>query len=76
MKRRRQFGADFMIFSLILTGSFFPPYHLLTDVGFNLGYALASLQHLDGGVYIAMNGKVFAAHKCHKDIAAAQFVAS
>ncbi len=61
--------------TVVLTGSFFPPYHMLSDVGFNLGYALGALQQLTGGVYIAMHGRVFEAGKCRKDVAAARFVA-
>lgn len=61
--------------SIVLTGSFYPPYHTSSDVGFNLGYAIAALQQLSGGVYIAMHGCVFEAGRCRKDIAAGRFVA-
>jgi len=60
--------------TIVLTGSFYPPYHISTDVGFNLGYALSALQHLSEGVYVAMHGSVFEAGKCRKDVEAGRFV--
>lgn len=45
--------------TIVLVGSFILGTVNYTDAPFNLGYALASLQQLDEGVYIAMNGKVF-----------------
>lgn len=62
--------------TIVLTGSFYPPYHTTTDVGFNLGYAIATLQSLTAGVYITMHGSVFEAGKCRKDVAVGRFVAT
>jgi len=43
----------------VLTGSFILGSSANTDVPFNLGYAISSLQFLKSGIYVAMNGKIF-----------------
>ena len=54
---------------IMFTGSFYPIVGFsLTDATFNLGYAIASLEHLDGGVYVAMNGRVFDPNSVTKDV--------
>ena len=45
-----------------------------TDAIFNVGFALATVQLQDPGVYIAMNGQVFEAGHVRKDRAAGRFV--
>lgn len=46
--------------TIVFTGSMIPLRGFdLSDAGFNLGYAVASVQTLPAGVYICMNGKVF-----------------
>ena len=45
--------------TIVLVGAFILGSMYNTDAPFNIGYAIASLQHLDYGVYIVMNGKVF-----------------
>jgi L-asparaginase len=45
--------------TIVLVGSLVLGSHNNTDASFNLGYAISSLQYLEIGVYIAMNGQVF-----------------
>jgi L-asparaginase len=55
--------------TIVLTGSMFPLegfYH--SDAPFNLGFAVSSVQQLGSGVYIGMNGKIFAPDKVKKNI--------
>ena len=44
---------------IVLTGSFKPARCKESDATFNFGYAIASAQLLEPGVYISMNGNVF-----------------
>ncbi len=46
---------------IVLTGSLAPARFKASDAEFNLGMAVAAVQCLDPGVYIAMNGHVFTA---------------
>jgi len=45
-----------------------------TDAEFNLGAAVAAVQTVLPGVYIAMNGRIYAAGTCRKDLETGQFV--
>lgn len=45
--------------SIILTGAMLPYSIGKGDAIFNLGFALASVQTIPKGIYIAMNGKIF-----------------
>lgn len=44
-----------------------------TDAGFNLGYAVAKSQDLKEGVYVCMNGRIFAPEEVVKIIAEGRF---
>lgn len=44
-----------------------------TDAGFNLGYAVAKSQDLPAGIYVCMNGRVFAAEEVIKILAQGRF---
>lgn len=45
---------------VILTGSMIPIMGFsVSDAAFNLGYSIASFEHLSDGVYICMNGGIF-----------------
>ncbi len=45
--------------TIVLTGAFILGTKKNTDAPFNLGFALSTLQILEPGVYIAMNGTIF-----------------
>ncbi len=60
--------------TLILTGSMIPlKQFILSDGGFNLGYALAQLQTLENGSYLCMNAQTFKAGEVQKDFKNARF---
>lgn len=44
-----------------------------TDAGFNLGYAVAKSQDLQNGIYVCMNGKVFAPEEVVKILSEGRF---
>ena len=53
--------------TIVLTGSLSPARFAMTDAMFNVGMAIAAVQTLDHGVYIAMNGTVFPAKSVIKN---------
>jgi L-asparaginase len=53
--------------TIVLTGSLSPARFAQTDAVFNVGMAFAAVQALAPGVYIVMNGQIFAADRVHKD---------
>jgi L-asparaginase len=53
--------------TVVLTGSMQPARLRISDAIFNIGYAIAALQHLDHGVYVAINGQVFDPRHVHKN---------
>ena len=53
---------------MVLTGSMQPAKLRLTDAFFNIGYAIAAVQLLPNGVYIAMNGRIFKPNKARKNV--------
>ena len=57
----------------ILTGAMIPYAIQGSDALFNLGFACAAAQLLPHGVYIAMNGQVFAWDSVHKNTQAGVF---
>ena len=59
--------------TIVLTGAMQPARLRFTDAIFNIGYAIAAVQLLGEGVYIAMNGQVFAATNVRKNLAAQRF---
>jgi L-asparaginase len=52
---------------IVLTGSLSPARFRSSDAAFNLGMAVAALQTLPEGVWIAMNGRIFAADRVKKN---------
>ena len=62
--------------TIVLTGSMAPARFARTDATFNVGMAFAAAQCLPPGVYIAMNGQVFAAAAVRKDREQMAFVAT
>lgn len=59
--------------TIVLTGSMQPARLRVTDAGFNLGTAIAAVQTLSQGVYLAMNGRTFSPDTCRKNVAAQRF---
>jgi len=54
--------------TIVLTGSMQPATIRSSDAEFNIGFAIAALQLLPAGVYIAMNGKVFDPNGSRKNV--------
>ncbi|WP_033073581.1 asparaginase domain-containing protein [Sphingopyxis sp. MWB1] len=61
--------------TIVLTGAMQPASVRASDAEFNVGFALAAVQTLPPGVYVAMNGMIFDPATTEKDRAAARFVA-
>jgi len=53
--------------TIVLTGAMVPYQFGSSDGMFNLGTALAFVQTLEAGVYVAMNGRCFPWHSVHKN---------
>ncbi len=54
---------------IILTGSMIPLIGFsASDAGFNLGFTVASLNSIDPGVYISMNGGIFTSGDVEKNV--------
>lgn len=53
--------------TIVLTGSLNPARFRASDAIFNIGSAIAAVQVMPPGVYIAMNGRVFEAGKVRKN---------
>lgn len=53
-------GAASLAKTIVLTGAMIPYAFANSDAMFNLGFAAAAAQTLPAGVYVAMNGQVFA----------------
>jgi len=60
---------------IIFTGAMQPAAFSDTDAVFNIGCAVGALQMVEDGVYIVMNGQVFAADQVVKNRAAHRFEA-
>lgn len=53
---------------IVLTGSMVPIVGFsVSDAAFNLGYSIASFEHLTAGVYISMNGGIFKPNEVEKN---------
>ena len=61
--------------TIVLVGALAPARFAESDATFNLGMAFATVQVARPGVYITMNGTVFAADRVRKDRTANAFVA-
>lgn len=60
--------------TVVLTGALAPAIFRDSDAMFNVGCALAAVQCLSNGIYIAMNGQIFDGHNVRKDVANDRFV--
>ena len=59
--------------TIVLTGAMQPASVRASDAEFNVGFALAAVQTLPPGVYVAMNGMIFDPETTVKDRAAGRF---
>lgn len=59
--------------TIVLTGAMQPARFRDSDAVFNVGFAIAALQLLPQGVYVAMNGRIFSADKVSKNRTAGLF---
>lgn len=59
---------------VILTGSLIPVDFAISDGLFNLGYSVAEIFHLDPGVYVSMNGRIFEPAEIAKLMGEGRFV--
>ena len=59
--------------TVVFVGSMQPARLRVSDAFFNVGYAIAALQLLSPGVYIAMNGHIFNPRETHKNVALNRF---
>jgi L-asparaginase len=59
--------------TIVLTGAMVPYKFGSSDGLFNLGSALAFVQSLPHGVYVAMNGKIFKGNNVRKNKATGEF---
>jgi L-asparaginase len=53
--------------TIVLVGSLSPAQFKNSDAEFNIGFALAAVQVLPPGIYIAMNGRIFEPEKVRKN---------
>jgi len=58
---------------IVLTGSMAPARFKSSDAEFNIGFAIAAVQLLTPGVYIAMNGLIFDPLRVRKNVARNKF---
>ena len=54
--------------TIVMTGSMYPAQFKESDAVFNIGCAIASVQILGPGVYIAMNGRIFQPRSVRKNV--------
>ena len=59
--------------TVVLVGSLSPARFKSSDAAFNIGFALAAVQTLPPGVYLAMNGRVFDPERVRKNRSANRF---
>lgn len=60
--------------TIVLTGALLPARFRDNDAIFNIGFALAAVQALQPGVYIAMNGRIYDPARVRKDRQQNRFV--
>ncbi len=60
--------------TIVITGALKSQLIKNTDAEFNLGFAVAAVQTMPNGVYVAMSGRIYGWDKCKKDMTSGQFV--
>jgi L-asparaginase len=68
MVQTAQYLAEALGKTIVLTGALAPALFKKTDAVFNIGCALAAVQTLPSGVYIAMNGAIFPHDRVKKNL--------
>lgn len=66
--------AGIPVKTIVLTGALLPARFRDNDAIFNIGFALAAVQTMPDGVYIAMNGRIHEPDKVRKDREQNRFV--
>ena len=61
---------------IVLTGAMQPAKFISSDAEFNIGFAVAAVQTLPYGVYLAMNGRIFHPGKNRKNVDLNRFEAT
>jgi L-asparaginase len=59
--------------TIIFTAAMIPLEINLSDAGFNLGFSVSELSHLNSGIYLCMNGKIFIPEEITKIISEGRF---
>ena len=59
--------------TIVITGALKSQLIKDTDAEFNLGFAVAAVQTMSPGVYVAMNGRIYPWNMCKKDVTTGQF---
>jgi L-asparaginase len=67
------FLADIKQKTIVLTGALEPALFKTSDAVFNIGCAVAAVQILEPGIYIAMNGRVFPHDRVRKNVRMGRF---
>ncbi|MBW1889408.1 MAG: asparaginase [Deltaproteobacteria bacterium] len=67
--------ADIKQKTIVLTGALEPALFKTSDAVFNIGCAVAAVQTLAPGIYIAMNGRVFPHDQVRKNVRMGRFEA-
>ena len=60
--------------TIVLVGSLKSQLIKDTDAEFNLGFAVAAVQTMPPGVYVAMSGRIYSWDTCEKNMTTGQFV--
>jgi len=60
--------------TIVITGALKSQLVKETDAEFNLGFAVAAVQTLPHGIYVAMSGRVYPWNKCKKNKKTGQFL--
>ncbi|MCD8482517.1 MAG: asparaginase domain-containing protein [Verrucomicrobia bacterium] len=74
MAQTGKFLQDLRDKTIVLTGSLNPVRFKESDAIFNIGFAVAAVQLLAPGVYLAMNGRVYDPNKVTKDRSQNRFI--
>lgn len=60
--------------TIIITGAMRPEKFIDSDAVFNVGMAVSAVQLMPPGVYISMNGKIYAWNKVKRNLRTGQFI--